>query len=31
MGLSITKRYLTTKNNELCQKFVNWLKELFAN
>jgi hypothetical protein len=23
MGLSITKRYLTTKNNELCQKFVN--------
>lgn len=28
MGLSITKKYLTT-DEETCNKFVNWLKELF--
>lgn len=28
MGLSITKKYLTT-DEETCMKFVNWLKELF--
>lgn len=29
MGLSITKRYLTT-DEETCLKLVNWLKELYA-
>jgi hypothetical protein len=28
MGLAITKSYLTT-NQELCQRFVNWLERLF--
>ena len=28
MGLSITKRYLTT-DNENCKQFVNWLQKLF--
>ena len=28
MGLSITKRYLTT-DNENCKLFINWLKRLF--
>lgn len=28
VGLSITKKYLTT-DEETCNKFVNWLKELF--
>jgi len=28
MGLSITKRYLTT-DNERCERLINWLKELF--
>jgi len=29
MGLSITKRYLST-DDEVCQRFVNWLKSLFS-
>lgn len=29
MGLSITKRYLTT-DEDTCMKFVEWLKELFS-
>ena len=29
MGLSITKRYLTT-DNERCQQLISWLQELFA-
>jgi hypothetical protein len=28
MGLAITKRYLST-DQEICQRLVNWLKELF--
>ncbi len=28
MGLSITKRYLTTEE-ELCNQFIDWLKKLF--
>jgi len=29
MGLSITKRYLTT-DNENCERLINWLKKLFV-
>lgn len=30
MGLSITKRYLTT-NNEYCESLISWLKRLFVD
>ena len=29
MGLSITKKYLTT-DNETCQRLINWLQKLFV-
>lgn len=28
MGLSITKRYLTTEN-ENCKQLINWMRKLF--
>lgn len=29
LGLAITKRYLTTENKEICERFIHWINNLF--